>query len=238
MSSLALRSEAWISRRMAGIDDTRASDMARAGQALRILRKRAGLSQEAAAGEANIHPQTWRGYENGRRFMDNPTLAVVTRALGSSPEEHALEVLRLSGRTEGRTFASGMEERGRVLQLPVGGVAHGGAIMPAVFDQPSEPDVIDFASFFTPGTRVLRLAGMSMFPYADAGGLVTYNPRVPAKRGQGAVVEMKDGSYLVKRFDRIDDAVVHLTELYPQERSFTVPIEAVRGVYAIGLRGD
>ncbi|MBX9708143.1 MAG: helix-turn-helix domain-containing protein [Caulobacteraceae bacterium] len=223
---------------MAGIETTRADDMARAGQALRILRKRSGLSQEAAAHEAGIHPQTWRGYEAGRRFMDNPTLATVTRALGSSPEEHALEVLRLTGPAETRSFASGMEERGRVLQLPVGGVAQGGAVMPAVFDHPSEPDVIDFASFFTPGTRVLRLAGMSMFPYADAGGLVTYNPRIPARRGQGAVIEMKDGSYLVKRFDRFDADHVHLTELYPEERSFTLPLDDVRGVYAIGLRGD
>lgn len=238
MLSLAVRQEAWISRRMAGIEDTQAADRARAGEALRILRKRAGLSQEAAAGEAGIHVQSWRNYEAGRRLMDNPTLATLTRALQSSPEEHALEVVRLTGPAEPRAFASGMEERGRVLQLPVGGVAHGGAIMPAVYDQPSEPDVIDFASFFAPGTRVLRLAGMSMFPYADAGGLVTYNPRVPAKRGQGAVIEMRDGSYLVKRFDKVDGTHLHLTELYPEERSFTVPIEDVRGAYAIGLRGD
>ena len=223
---------------MPGMEDAHAADRARAGEALRILRKRTAFSQEAAALAAGVHPQSWRNYENGKRLLDNPTLARLTRAIGSSPEEHALEMLRLSGPVETRTFATGMEERGRVLQLPVGGIAHGGALMPAAFDQPSEPDVIDFAAFFSPGTQVLRLAGMSMYPYADAGGFVTYNPRVPPRRGQGAVIEMKDGPPLVKRFDRIDAIHVHVTELYPEERSFTVPLDQVVGVYAIGLRGD
>lgn len=214
------------------------AEMQRAGAALKTLRKRAGLSQEEAAGRANIHPQTWRNYERGQRLMDNPTLRKVTAALGSTPEEHALEVLRLSGPAPERAFGSGMEERGRVLRLPVGGVAHGGALRPAMFDEPSDPEVLDFEAFFTPGTRVLRLSGMSMYPYADAGGFVTYNPRRPPKRGQGCVIEKMDGAYYVKRFERIDGERLIVTELYPEEKELTFDLAEVRGVYAIGLRGD
>lgn len=223
---------------MAGNDDTHLDDMRRAGAALKILRKRAGVSQEEAAHQAGVHVQSWRNYEGGRRLMDNPTLAKITAAIGSSAEEHALEVVRLTGAPEPRSFATGMEERGRVLQLPVGGVAHGGAMRPSVFDQNSEPEILDFAAFFAPGTRVLRLAGMSMVPYAEPGGFVTYNPRQPARRGQGAVVELSDGSYLVKRFERIEADKLVVTELWPEEKLLEIDLGQVVGAYAIGLRGD
>lgn len=223
---------------MAGNDDTHLDDMRRAGAALKILRKRAGLSQEEAAHQAGVHVQSWRNYEGGKRLMDNPTLARITAAVGSSAEEHALEVVRMTGSPEPRSFASGLEERGRVLQLPVGGVAHGGAMRPPVFDEGSEPEILDFAAFFAPGTRVLRLSGMSMVPYAEPGGFVTYNPRQPARRGQGAVIEMKDGSYIVKRFEKIEGESLVLTELWPVEKEMRIELNKVAGAYAIGLRGD
>ena len=225
---------------MAGTRDLLDDEKARAGAALKILRKRAGLSGEAAALEAGLHPQTWRNYENGRRMMDAATLAKVTRAVNATPEDHAMEMARLPGATAPaeRSFASGLEERGRVLQLPVGGYAFGGAARPAMYDLVEEPEVVDFADYFAAGTRVLRLGGMSMVPYAEPGGFVTYNPRRLARRGQGAVIQMKDGSYQVKRFERIVGDRLIVTELYPEERELEFDMAEVEGVYAIGLRGD
>ncbi|MCO8030107.1 helix-turn-helix domain-containing protein [Brevundimonas diminuta] len=239
MLSLAPQSEAWKVRLMAGPKELLEDDRVRAGAALKILRKRAGLSGEAAAHEAGVHAQTWRNYENGRRFMDAQTLARMVAALGATVEEHALEVERLPGSDPAeRSFAVGLEERGRVLKLPVGGYAFGGAARPAMYDLVEEPEVVDFADYFAHGTRVLRLGGMSMVPYAEPGGFVTYNPLRPARRGQGAVIQMKDGSYHVKRFERITGNKLILTELYPEERELEFDLEAVEGVYAIGLRGD
>lgn len=130
-----------------------------------------------------------------------------------------------------------MSERGRDMALPVGGIAHGGALRPNLYDDGGEAEVIDFAQYFTAGTQVLRLAGMSMVPYAEPGGFVTYNVRQPARRGQGCVIEMADGSYAVKRFERMDDNHLYVTELYPKERELTFDLAEVKGVYAIGLRG-
>ncbi|MGR6533110.1 helix-turn-helix domain-containing protein [Brevundimonas sp. RM1] len=224
---------------MPGPNDLLDDDKARAGAALKILRRRAGLSGEAAANEAGVHPQTWRNYENGKRLMDAPTLARMVTAVNSTIEEHALEMARLpGGLVPERSFATGLEERGRVLQLPVGGYAFGGAARPAMYDLVEEPEIVDFADFFAPGTRVLRLGGMSMVPYAEPGGFVTYNPRRPARRGQGAVIQMKDGSYQVKRFERMADGQLIVTELYPEERELKIDLDLVEGVYAIGLRGD
>ncbi len=122
--------------------------------------------------------------------------------------------------------------------LPVGGVAHGGATAPNLYDDGGEAEVIDFARFHSAGNLVLKIAGMSMVPYAEPGSFVTYNVRQPPRRGQGCVIQMKDGSYLVKRFERMDDDTLYVTELYPVERALTYPLVEVQGVFAIGLRGD
>lgn len=240
MSSLAARQEAWNFRLMAGTNDVLNDEKARAGAALKILRTRSGKSGEAVAMDAGVHPQTYRNYEKGQRHIPPESLPRILSAMGSTPEEHANEMARLPGAIppQERTFASGMEERGRVLQLPVGGYAFGGAARPAMYDLVEEPEVVDFADYFAAGTRVLRLGGMSMVPYAEPGGFVTYNPRRLARRGQGAVIQMKDGSYQVKRFERIDGDQLIVTELYPVERELQIDMAEVEGVYAIGLRGD
>lgn len=238
MSLLALASEPWISRRM---DTTEHDRIARekAGLALRILRKRAGITQEEAVDRAvGISITSWKNYEKGFRAMSTPVLARALQAIGASAEEHQLEVARMSAPVQGSSFAPfGTAERGRVMALPVGGIAHGGALRPNLYDDGGEAEVIDFAQYFTPGTQVLRLAGMSMVPYAEPGGFVTYNVRQPARRGQGCVIEMVDGSYAVKRFERVDDDHLYVTELYPKERELTFDLAEVKGVYAIGLRG-
>ncbi len=238
MSSLAARTDLWISRRMDTTGDRERMDRERAGAALRILRKRAGLTQEAASAAAvGISIMSWKNYESGRRFMDNPTLVRALKAVGASVEEHQLEVARLGG-TDRAVERPGFSDRNRVMALPVGGIAHGGALAPNLFDDGGEAEVIDFARYFTPGARVLKLSGMSMVPYAEPGGFVTYDVRQPARRGQGCVIQMKDGSYMVKRFEGIDGDTLHVTELYPTERALTFDLASVQGVYAIGLRGD
>lgn len=236
MLSVALREDAWIPRRMAGPDDFIQQQRRRDGLALKILRQRSGMSQERAAERAEIGVQSWQNYEVGRRGMDAAKLDRVTAAIGSSAEEHALEVAKLSDAERVQT-SRGFEDRARPFALPLGGIAYGGTNRPAVYDM-SEPEVIDFAAYFTANDRVLRLAGMSMYPYADEGGFVTYNLRKPPRRGYGCVIEMKSGAYLVKRFERFEDDTLHVTELHPEEKPLQIALDEVRGVYAIGLRGD
>lgn len=239
MSSLAYIAEPWSRRRMVDTTDYERLERERAGKALQILRRRAGVSQEDAAGRAvGISLSSWKNYENGKRAMDTPTLARALRAIDATPEEHQLEVAKLSAPLPERSSFAGMADRGRVMQLPVGGIAHGGVLHPNLYDNGGEAEVIDFAQYFAPGTQVLKLAGMSMIPYAEPGGFVTYNVRQPARRGRGCVIEFKDGSYAVKRFERMDADTLYVTELFPEERELTFPLADVKGVYAIGGRFD
>lgn len=211
-----------------------------AGAALRAVRKKAGMTQEDAVGAATgISLASWKNYEKGHRALDNPTLARALAALGATSEEYALERSRIEpalDRPE-RSFM-GVQERGRTMVLPVGGVAHGGGARPNLYDDGGEAEVIDFSRYFTPGTQALRLAGMSMYPYAEPGGTVTYNVRQPARRGHGCVIQMQDGSYMVKRFERMDDEQLVVTEFYPVERELTFPMQDIKGVYAVTGRFD
>lgn len=237
MLSLDTRSRLCQSGLMTGTPDLSEEAKARTGAALKLLRKRAGMSGETVAHEAGMHPQTYRNYENGRRIADDRTLETILLAMGFSLADYAEELRRLP-QTEDRSIAASLADRGRTLELPVGGIAFGGAARPAMYDLNVDPEVVDFAEYFATGTRVLRLGGMSMVPYAEPGGFVTYNPRRPARRGQGAVIELKDGSYHVKRFERMTANTLYVTELYPEERELEFALNDVVGVYAIGLRGD
>lgn len=233
---VALTFERWPTHRMVDTSSYEAAERARAGAALKILRKRSGLSQEKAASIAGIGTQTWQNYEVGRRGMDLGMLGRVTSAIGATVEEHALIMARTAS-PDTRPASAGFAERQRSFEIPVGGIAYGGAPRQQFND--GEADIIDFSAFFKPTSRVLRNDGMSMWPYAKPGGLVTYDLRVPPKRGEGCVVELNDGSYLLKLFQRYEGDALIVSEIYPEERELDpIPLQDVRGVYAIGLRGD
>lgn len=225
---------------MAVMKDVEAADRRRKGLALKALRRRLGMTQDQAGEQYGKTVQAWQLYEQGKRHFSEPKLATLLAALNATREEFDFELAKVPEiLAEAPPEPSrGFEERPFApLHIPVGGIAHGGALRPNVYDE-GGGEVVDFARFFSPGTRVLRLAGMSMFPYAEAGGFVTYNPRHPARRGQGAVIEMTDGGFAVKRFERFDGEMLVVTELYPEEQELRIPLDTVAGVYAIGLRGD
>lgn len=222
--------------------DQEAADRRRKGLALKALRTRLGISQGLAAENAGFSSyKAWQNYESGERKFTDPKLLVLLLALNADREEFDQQLARIPEEVGSRAPAPrrAPEERSvRPYELPSAGLAHGGAMRPDVWDGEGGAEVIDLSQFFTPGTRFLRLDGMSMYPYAEPGGFVTYNPRQPARRGFGCVIEMKDGSKLVKRYEHHDDETLTVTELWPKEKELTFALKDVAGVYAIGLRGD
>lgn len=226
---------------MAVLRDQEASDRRRKGLALKALRRRLGVTQEEAAHEYGKTTQAWQLYEQGKRHFSEPKLDKLLASINATREEFEFELAKIpemeAPMPKARGARVGVSEPAAVFTLPVGGVAHGGALRPNIYDD-QQGEVIDFTRFFSAGTRVLRLGGMSMYPYAEPGGFVTYNPRHPAKRGQGAVIEMQDGGFAVKRFERYEGDMLIVTELFPEERELQIPLDTVAGVYAIGLRGE
>jgi transcriptional regulator with XRE-family HTH domain len=227
---------------MTVLKDREAQERRRKGLALKALRRRLGITQERAAAEYGATVQAWQLYEQGKRHFSDPKLAKLLQALGASAVDFQLELSKIpDGPLVAARPSSGPVHMAEAaspfqFQLEVGGVAHGGGVMPTVYDD-GQGDVIDFTRYFAPATRVLRLAGMSMYPYAEPGGFVTYNPRHPAKRGEGCVIAFTDGGFAVKRFERFEDDKLVVVEVYPVEQELRFPLADVAGVYAIGLRG-
>jgi len=219
--------------------DQEAADRRRKGLALKALRMRLGVSQAEAAEAAGFSSyKSWQYYEAGDRKFSEPKLQVLLLALNADREEFDLQLARIPEEAGRAPRVRAVQERpSRPYELPFAGMAFGGGRRPT-FAEGHEAQVIDLAQFFAPGTRFLRLDGMSMYPYAEPGGFVTYNPRQPARRGHGCVIEMKDGAMLVKRYEHHDDETLTVTELWPEEKQLEIPLADVVGVYAIGLRGD
>lgn len=237
MQLVAPSTERWSHRPMNGFRDREAADRRRMGLALKALRSRLGISQGAAAEAAGFSSyKAWQNYEAGARNISEPKLRTLLAALNADRDEFDDQLNRIPVDEVRPVTPRQGSDRQRAYILPYSGLAHGGALRPNLADE--EEIEVNLERFFAPGTRVLRLDGMSMYPYAEPGGFVTYNPSQPARRGQGCVVEMADGTRLVKRYEQHDDKVLVVTELWPEEKTLTFPIEEVAGVYAIGLRGD
>lgn len=213
----------------------------RLARALALLRREAGMTQEQAAARINRTVQAWQNYEWGKRKFTETLAGEVTKALGLTVQDlldardrlpdEAPEPPAAPGRTAARDAA------GPSLQLKVLGRVRAGPVGPNVYDQ-HDAEVIDFATFFSPDARVLRLAGESMIPYAEPGGFVVYHLSRWPRRGQGCVIETTAGEYYVKRYEKTDAGKLIVTELHPQERQLTFELSEIKGVYAIGLRGD
>lgn len=239
MLAVAYTPSARFPRAMARPRPGQLTEAQRLGLALRALRRRQDLSQAAAAERANTHQQTWQRYEAG----ENDALLKVnlqrrlSEAIGSNHEELMVELARFGGVVP-PARPRGMSERPlRPYQLPVGGHAWMGTPPPDYYE-PFEPEVIDLSALLGDDARVLRLAGESMIPYAEPGGFVVYNLRRYPRRGQGCVIELEDGEFHVKRYERLTGEELQVTELHPKERQISFPRAKVKGVYAVGLRGD
>lgn len=215
------------------------TEAARLGAALRRLRLRYDLSQAKAAELANTRQQTWQRYEAG---ANDAMLKVnlqrrLAEAIGGDHEEFLLELANLEAPAPVKRAHSGFGEHRRgPYEVPLGGHMRAGPLN--VIYGADEEETIDLGGYFTEDVRVLRVAGESMVPYAEPGGFVTYHLKRYPRRGQGCVIEMKNGDFYVKRYEGVDEGVLIVSEIYPAERQIRFPLEEVKGYYAVGLRGD
>jgi phage repressor protein C with HTH and peptisase S24 domain len=211
------------------------------GRALKNLRESLSpkVTQSDAAARLDISLQAWQNYEAGKRRFTNALIDKVTAAIGVRPEDLAAERDRLLDEPPGAAPAPRLRDRAPVrLEIPIAGRARMGAQMAHPYDAGQDEGMLDLTQLLGSDARVLRGAGESMIPYAEPGGFVIYNLNRWPRRGQGCVIETTGGDYFVKRYDRTDGSTLFVTEFFPKERQITFPLTDVRGVYAIGLRGD
>lgn len=219
----------------------RLTDAQKAGQALKRLRTRYGMSQRAAADAAGTSQQNWQRYEQGAvdAFLKATVQRRMVEALGASMEELGYVMAEIEdGRPPAAPMGGMAESRPlRRFEFPMEGRVRAGKLGMEVFD-PGETEVLDLNALLGPDVRFLPVAGESMLPYAEPGGHLSYNLKRGPARGKGCVVALEDGTFLVKRYEGVEGSTLVVTELFPVERKLEIPLQDVRGVYRVGLRVD
>lgn len=167
-------------------DERAAEEARRLGEALARLRREAGLNQAEAGARAGMTGQGWGLYESGKRpgLFRPDVQRRLTAALGADPEALALA-------------AAG--DLPRAQDAPTGVEAAARAFSPAPPPAPAPK-----------APPQLVLTDDSLDPWAAAGTVVEYDPDRFPRRGQGCVVEGRDGSLSVWLFDGADADRLHL----------------------------
>ena len=150
----------------------------RLGEALAALRRERGLSQAEAGARIGMTSQGWGFYETGKRAgLFRPDMQRrLTSALDATPEDLMLLVGR-NGTANGAhssvspSTVSGFEARGRAFEGSV------------------------------PADRLFwRLNTDDMAPWAFSGVVLEYVPDQWPRRDQGCIIEVDDGTRLVRLY--------------------------------------
>lgn len=82
---------------------------------------------------------------------------------------------------------------------------------------------------------IVMVAGGSMEPRIFSGEQLVAQRNKPPGREQDVVVELKDGTAIVKTYRRFRDGLYHLAQYNP-EREITIPWDQVRAIHAVFAR--
>lgn len=158
------------------------ADLSALGDALARLRHAAGLNQAEAGARVGMTGQGWGLYEAGKRSgLFRPDIQTrLTAALGATPEALSLE--------RGAPPASNEE----------GGAGVRGVEARSVSFRDPEPSPSDGETFTFP------VQTEEVWPWASSGVVLVCDPGRWPRRGQGCVVETRDGEARVRLFDGAD----------------------------------
>jgi phage repressor protein C with HTH and peptisase S24 domain len=122
------------------------------------------------------------------------------------------------------------------VQIPVYGYAGAGGDDRVVIASDQVLEYIEIPAGMVRGEAIaVRVAGESMYPRLFSGEMVIVERNVPPVRNKDAVIELKDGSALVKEYRGQKDGVVFLFQYNP-EGEVRVPADQVRAMHAVKYR--
>lgn len=122
------------------------------------------------------------------------------------------------------------------LRIPVYGYAAAGGDDHVAIASDHVLDWVEIpAGMVRPDAFAIRVAGESMEPRLYSGEQVIVNPGVPPLRDGDCVVEMRDGSALVKQYRGQRDGVVFLNQHNPP-REIRVDASKVKTIHAVAIR--
>lgn len=207
------------------------------GQAIRRVRKAAGLTQAEAADRAGTFQQTWQRYESGTTdaHLKLPRLQELARALDTTPEDIMLEADRIQDTAPlPRVLADQLAERGRPWEIGVYGRAQAGSMGQQVVATDEPTRTVDIRAVFGRKPRFTTVAGESMIPWALPGQTIAYDEDNPfPRREQGCVIITNTGEVLVKLFVRMGAGKLEVEELSPVRKNLEFDLKDIRNVWAV-----
>ena len=156
------------------------SDVRALGEALALLRRDRGLSQAEAGARLYMTSQGWGLYEAGKRpgLFRPDVQRRLTAALDASPEDLALAAVRTTADMPAGPVTKGVESGGR---------SWAGAPVAA-----------------PTATERLQISNDDLAPWAASGVVLEFDPGRWPRRDQGCVIDLTDGSRLIRLYDRAD----------------------------------
>lgn len=209
------------------------------GRAIQAIRKRSGLSQEELAERLGVERQTVSRYESGRpAVLRSDIQRSIAEALGVSLAE-------LMDESEGNIVGFP-----RAAASPRGEPTPAAKAIVAVQAQPEMGEdgklhyvevpplsSEDLGWLFGPNAGFLRLADGALPEGPFSARVAGFDRSAWPRRGQGCVIETRDGELLPRIYERRTDAGV-LVKGGDGVGEHTVPSSKVKGVYAIRYWGD
>ena len=244
MLGLAVRPRPFDPRVMsAKIDLTEARSW---GRALASLRERNALSQDAAGQNFGVGSgAAWGKYEQGKApsIFRPDTQRRLVAALGATLEELHLEKAKLADATESpKPNAPHAAERPRRSFEPAPNPG-----MAAVYGLAAgETDAVTIS----PGSEIryvpmhpaqrgyarigaVEVVGETMYPRWKPRELAYFVFDLPGNRGDDVVVELEDGTAVIKEYLGRTATNLMLKDWHPAERVFEIPLTRVRSVHAV-----
>jgi transcriptional regulator with XRE-family HTH domain len=168
------------------------SDVRALGEALATLRRERGLSQAEAGARLDMTSQGWGLYESGKRpgLFRPDVQRRLTAVLDASPEDLALAAARIGA--DAPPPAKGVESGARVWDAGLAKTA------PAI------------APTTVPTTGRLQLSNDDLAPWAASGVVLEFDPGRWPRRDQGCVIDLTDGTRLIRLYDRADGDTLYL----------------------------
>lgn len=167
------------------------SDLRALGEGLSALRRNRGLSQSEAGARVGMTSQGWGLYESGRRpgLFRPDVQRRLTGALDASPESLALAVAQdrdPSSTPSPTSTATGVESRSYAYDAGV--------------------------SVERAASRIerLQLSNDDLAPWAASGVVLEFDPGRWPRRDQGCVIDLIDGTRLIRVYDRADGDLLYL----------------------------
>ncbi len=155
-------------------------DAAALGEGLASLRRSAGLSQAEAGTRIGMTSQGWGLYEAGKRpgLFRPDVQRRLTGALDATPEDLALTLLRETSSAPRPEPVSGVESPQRGFSGP--------------------------APITAATTERMQLSNDDLVPWAASGVVLEFDPGRWPRRDQGCVIDLDDGTRLVRLYQRAD----------------------------------